>query len=77
MAWAALMRSGNQPASARRSGGSASLISEISPEDEGPISMVAASGRRACPPCRTWARVRLFISTDLPRPGMPWISSKP
>ena len=39
--------------------------------------MVAASGRRACPDWSTWARVRLFISTDLPRPGIPWMSSKP
>ena len=47
MARSAPLRSGNQPASVRRSGGSASRISEIRPADEGPISMVAASGRRA------------------------------
>ena len=47
MACCAVMRSGNQPASWRRSGGSASRTSETSPDEEGPMSMTAFRGSLA------------------------------
>ena len=73
IAYAADILRRNHPASRLRLSGSASRIIEISPAELGPISIVTASGSLS--PCSTCASVRQFISTDLPRPGSPWMSS--
>ena len=41
------------------------------PDEEGPMSITAASGKRAWPPWSEKARPSAFISTDLPWPGRP------
>ena len=51
------------------SSGNASLINEIKPALDGPISMIASLGNRSIPDCKHNPKFKALDNTDLPEPG--------
>lgn len=66
MALPAVMESRKNPASCRRSGGSAWRMSDTRPDDERPMSMTAFMASESRSPWSVKASAREFMSADFP-----------